>query len=149
MNQLGRLLRDSDPVAGESFPAVEIDRMLGRLRLEAERGVLQTCDDRVPSGAVWRVIAASLTCAAVVLVAVVAQRESPASRAVVGARGPEGVGVQRAGRSVVADARADLSAVAVAKVEAQAHVVPVRQLQFATPEGIRVFWTFDPDFQEN
>jgi len=130
MNEIGQLLRDSDPVAGESFPAVEIDRMLGRLRLEAERGVLQTGDDRVPFGAVWRVMATSLTCAAVVLVAVVAQRESRTGRVAVAEHGPERGRLQRADQPAAA-------------------VVPVRQLQFDTPEGIRVFWTFDPDFQEN
>ena len=132
MNELGQLLRDSDPVAGESFPAVEIDRMLGRLRLEAERGVLQTGDGRLAFGGVWRVMATSLTCAAIVLVVVVAQRDSRTGRAVA-ERSPEGGRVQRADQPAIADA----------------HVVPVRQLQFDTPEGIRVFWTFDPDFQEN
>ena len=139
MKELGQLLRDSDPVAGESFPVVAIDRMLGRLRLEAEGGDRQTGDDRVRFGVAWRVTATSLACAAVVLVAAVAQRESRTGRVVVVENGPERGRVQRADQLAVADARA----------KAPAHVVPVRQLQFATPEGIRVFWTFDPDFQEN
>ena len=130
MKELGQLLRDSDPVAGESFPVVAIDRMLGRLRHEAEGGDRQTGDDRVRFGVAWRVTATSLACAAVVLVAAVAQRESRTGRVVVVENGPERGRVQRADQLATA-------------------VVPVRQLQFATPEGIRVFWTFDPDFQEN
>ena len=130
MKEIGRLLREGDPVARESFPATEVDGMLGRLRFEAERGMLEAQIERVPWGTGWRVIVTTFACVAGVLVAVSASRELPVDRALGVPQGTEPARVQPLARPVTA-------------------VVPVRQLQFSTPEGVRVFWTFDPDFQEN
>ena len=130
MTDLSRLLRDGDPVVGELFPAAEVDGMLGRLRLEAERGVLVTEREQVPWGTAWRVMVTALTCVAIVAMTAIARRALPAHGAAVAGRGPDRMHVQRIDRSA-------------------ASVVPVRHLQFSTPEGIRVFWTFDPNFQES
>lgn len=130
MTDIGGLLRAGDPVAGESFPAGVVDGMLGRLRLEAERSAIAI--DTVPLawGATWRVMATALTCVALFAVAVLARRESPPPRESSLNRSADRLPAQDGVRSAVS-------------------VVPVRHLQFSTPEGIRVFWTFDPDFQEN
>ena len=141
MKDIGRLLREGDPVARESFPAMEVDGMLGRLRFEAERGAPATGRERQPWGAAWRAMATALACVAVLAVAVLAWRDSAADRASMTERSPERVRAQRVQRVDVAEAAADAGPVR--------QVVPVRHLQFATPEGVRVFWTFDPDFQEN
>ena len=140
MNEIGRLLREGDPVARESFPAVEIDGMLGRLRGAAERRVLDMDVARAPWGAAWRVTATALACAAVILVAVLASDIPPVLDA--------GIGRQRGDRALAADPGVDR--VRPQRVnQPAAAVMPVRQLQFSTPEGVRVFWTFNPDFQEN
>lgn len=134
MTDIGRLLRHGDPVVGESFPAGAVDGMLGRLRLEAERGALgaETATERahLPWGTAWRVMATALTCVAVFAVAVLARRESPPPAASAVDRSPDRRHAPGSDRPATS-------------------VVPVRHLQFSTPEGIRVFWTFDPDFQEN
>jgi hypothetical protein len=130
MTDIGRLLREGDPVAGESFPAGAVDGMLGRLRLEAERSAPAAETVTPALGITWRVMATALTCVAIFAVAVLARRESPPPRAPAVERSADrlhGPGSDRQRTSVV----------------------PVRHLQFSTPEGIRVFWTFDPDFQEN
>jgi hypothetical protein len=129
MTDVSRLLRESDPVTGELFPAAEVDGMLGRLRLEAERSVLVTEREHVPWGTAWRVMATALTLVAIVAVTLLARRDLPARGAAVADRSPD-VRVPPRDRPPTS-------------------VVPVRHLQFSTPEGIRVFWTFDPDFQEN
>ena len=134
MTDIGRLLREGDPIAGESFPAGAVDGMLSRLRLEAERSVVAaeraTESAHLTWGTAWRAMATAMTCVALFAVAVLARREVPATGAAVAERGADRVHVPRGVRPVTS-------------------VVPVRHLQFSTPEGIRVFWTFDPDFQEN
>jgi hypothetical protein len=130
MTDIARLLRDGDPVAGESFPAGAVDGMLGRLRLEAERGALAADSAPLAWGIAWRVMATALTCVALFAVAVLARRESPLPAASAVDRSPDRRHAPGSDRPATS-------------------VVPVRHLQFSTPEGIRVFWTFDPDFQEN
>lgn len=132
MKEIGRLLRDGDPVARESFPAMEVDGMLARLRFEAERQVLEAQGERVSSGTAWRVIATSFACIAGLLVATSAPRQR-----------------QRASARVVDVSQRSAPPRAQPGARSAPAVVPVRQLQFSTPEGVRVFWTFDPDFQEN
>ena len=139
MTDIGHLLREGDPVAGEPFPASAVDGMQGRLRLEAERSVLAPEGGHLPWGTAWRAMTTALTCVVIVAITVLARRESPAAGPVT-ARDPDRVQAQRADRAVVADPR---------DRRTPTQVVPVRHLQFSTPEGIRVFWTFDPDFQEN
>lgn len=130
MTGIGRLLREGDPIAGESFPAGTVDGMLGRLRLEAERSALAAENVPLAWGITWRVMAMALTCVALFAVAVLARRESPPPRATAIDRSADRLHAPGGDRPA-------------------ASVVPVRHLQFSTPEGIRVFWTFDPDFQEN
>ena len=130
MTDIGRLLREGDPIAGESFPAGAVDGMLGRLRLEAERSVLAAETVPLAWGLTWRVMATALTCVAIFAVAVLARRESPPPRASTVDRSADRLHVRGGNQPATS-------------------VVPVRHLQFSTPEGIRVFWTFDPDFQEN
>ena len=137
MTDIGRLLREGDPVAGEPFPAAAVDGMLGRMRLEAERSVA-AAESRVVAaesvhltwGMAWRAMATAMTAAAIVAVAVLARRELPAAPTAVVERSPDRLHVRGGDRPAT-------------------NVRPVRHLQFSTPEGIRVFWTFDPDFQEN
>ena len=128
MTDIGGLLREGDPVSAENFPAGAVYGMLGRLRLEAERSMPASEHVHVPWGSAWRVMATALTCVAIAAVVVLARREPP--RTAMTEFGPDRVHAQRGDRPVT-------------------NVVPVRHLQFSTPEGIRVFWTFDPDFQEN
>ena len=130
MTDIERLLREGDPIAGESFPAGAVDGMLGRLRLEAERHAIATETPPLAWGVTWRVVATALTCVALFAVAVLARRESPPLRPSSVDRSADRLHAQSSDRSA-------------------AGVVPVRHLQFSTPEGIRVFWTFDPDFQES
>ena len=131
MRDLGEVLRDADPVRYEPMPHPDaVSRLLDRLRAEIDGNAGDRHVERVRWGTAWGVVAASFACLVMVSTTWLWLREPRPT-------GPlDSVSGSMQGERL----REETSGGAA---------VPVRHLQFSTPEGIRVFWTFNPDFQEN
>ena len=118
MIDVGRWLRDADPLAGDAAPG------LSPSDAQAIRGAMLTAHDaRTTAPPRWPhplVIAATIAL-------------TLAAGAVVGRHLP------RAGETRDAAVRAPAGEPRLAAAR--------RQLQFATPGGTRVIWVFDPDFE--
>lgn len=136
MSDIYDLLRAGDPIRDEGLPpVVRVDRMLQRLRADAPGG-----DAHAPAvvdrrrRTLRRLVAVGGLSVAFAIVATALLRQhgrqpsSHSSDPMVPDMAPASMTLKRAPSS--------------------RNVVPVRHLQFETPEGIKVFWTFNPDLPE-
>lgn len=117
MNDVGKWLRDADPLAPERADP----GLAGEDAQAMRRAMLSALGERRIIVAFWpQPLAMAATIALTLASGVVLGRHLPALR------------------------EASLAAPAHA---GGAQVAEVRQLQFATPGGTRVIWVFNPDFQ--
>jgi hypothetical protein len=118
MNDVGRLLRDADPLAREEG--------LSRVTTADMRRAIVTAARDASRPAVWwpRPLVVAATVAVTLSAGVIIGRALPL----------------RDSRAV--SARPESSSSAAAAVANAKR----RQLQFATPGGTRIIWVFDPDF---
>ena len=130
MSELKDLLSAGDPARVESQPTgPELDQLLCRLQAEAAAsGSIAHPRGGLSPGVALRVVATGVAFGvALVLVTYPAWRRQPSApgdgAAQVLPQPPDGTAAHPP--------------------------VEVRHLQFATPEGVRVFWTFDPNFNED
>ena len=118
MRDVGELLRETDPVAGEPELSAEDAYVMRRRVLAATREV------RVP--AAWpQPLTVAATIALTLTVGVVAGRRLPSPPATTAGHpsGGSGAGLR------------------------PASATQRRQLHFATPGGTRIIWVFNPDFE--
>ena len=119
MSDVGKWLRDADPLAHEAGLS-DVDVQVMR------RATMAAAEPR-GTASLWPGPLLVATTVAVTLAAgVIVGRRLPAPRGVVSVRGP------------VIGPSTDV---------AGSHVSARRQLQFATPGGTRVIWVFDPEFK--
>ncbi len=118
MTDVGRWLRDADPLAGDEVPGLSpLDRQTMR------RAMLTALDARTTAPLLWpHPLAIAATVALTLATGVVVGRRLPPPRET---------------RDAPAIVRAVEPQLAAAR----------RQLQFATPGGTRVIWVFDPEFK--